>query len=78
MRLVAKTTCDIVREYTDLVSAIRMSAELREHKLEPNHPAMADVTRIVRASNEAAELTRDLRSVLCGEGASGTVSHESR
>ena len=68
MRFVAKTTRDILRDYTDLLAAVRMSAELVKLKLEPDHPATPDVARIIRASEEAEGLTRELRLLVCGEG----------
>ena len=67
MRFVAKTTRDILRDYTDLLAAVRMSAELVKLKLEPNHPATIDVARILKASEEAERLTRELRSLVSGE-----------
>ena len=59
----AKTTRDILRDYTDLLAAVRMSAELVKLKLEPDNPAIDGEDP--RASGEAEELTRELRSLVC-------------
>ena len=62
MPLVERTVCNIARDFSDVIAVIRGSADLVKLKLEVHHPATIDVARIIRASEEAAELTRELRS----------------
>ena len=56
-----RTPREIARDFGDVVAVIRGSADLVKLKLEVNHPATIDVERIVRASEEALALTRELR-----------------
>ena len=37
-------------------------------KLEPNHPAAPDIVRIIRACEEIAALTMELRVMACTNG----------
>jgi hypothetical protein len=67
MPLVERTAPDIVRDFSDVIAVIRTSADLVQLKLEVKHPATIDVARIVRASEEGAALTRELRSLVFQE-----------
>jgi hypothetical protein len=46
---------------------IRGTAELVQRQLDPTHPSAQNVGRIVRAAEEAVELTRELRGVACAD-----------
>ena len=63
-----RTVSNIARDFSDVIAVIRGSADLVKLKLEVNHPATIDVARIIRASEEAAELTRELRALVCPDG----------
>lgn len=67
MPFVERTAPDIVRDFSDVIAVIRTSADLVQLKLEVKHPATIDVARIVRASEEGAALTRELRSLVFQE-----------
>jgi hypothetical protein len=67
MRLVERTAPDIARDFSDVIAVIRSSADLVQLKLEVKHPATIDVARIIRASEEGAALTRELRSLVFQE-----------
>jgi hypothetical protein len=67
MANVERTAPDIARDFSDVIAVIRSSADLVKLKLEVNDPATIDVARIIRASEEAAQLTRELRSLVFQE-----------
>ena len=69
MSLVERTAPDIARDFSDVIAVIRSSADLVQLKLEVKHPATIDVARIIRASEEGAALTRELRSLVFQESA---------
>jgi len=64
---VEREASDIARDFTDVIAVIRGSADLVKLKLEADHPARTDVCRIIRASEEALELSRELRSLVFQE-----------
>ena len=63
MLLVERTAPEIARDFSDVIAVIRSSADLVQLKLDVKHPATIDVARIIRASEEGAALTRELRSL---------------
>ena len=67
MANVERTAPEIARDFSDVIAVIRSSADLVKLKLEVNDPATIDVARIIRASEEAAALTRELRSLVFQE-----------
>jgi hypothetical protein len=67
MPLVERMAPEIARDFSDVIAVIRGSADLVKLKLEVDHPATIDVERIIRASEEAAALTRELRSLVLHE-----------
>ena len=67
MANVERTAPEIARDFSDVIAVIRSSADLVKLKLEVNDPATIDVGRIIRASEEAAALTRELRSLVFQE-----------
>jgi signal transduction histidine kinase len=67
---VARTTLDIAHEFDNVISVIRGSADLAKRRLDSDHPAAADLSRILRVSDEALELTQELREVMCEEDGS--------
>ena len=60
-----RTPCRIAHDVSTAVTAIRGSADLARAKLEPNHPALADVARITRSCEEVAALAMALRRMVC-------------
>ena len=64
---VERTAPDIARDFSDVIAVIRCSADLVKLKLDVNDPATIDVARIIRASDEAAALTRELRLLVFQE-----------
>ena len=66
-RSVARTPCTIAHDYRGVTNVMRGSADLARGKLEPNHPALTDIARIIRACEEAARPH---------DGASRDVVHE--
>ena len=65
MRSVARTPCTIAHDYRGVITVMRGSADLARGKLEANHPAMIDIARIIRACEEAAALSMELRALTC-------------
>lgn len=61
----ARTPCRVSHDLRGVVSIVRGSADLARAKLEPHHPATADIARIMRACEEAAALTMELRALTC-------------
>ena len=61
----ARTPCRVAHDLRGVVSIVRGSAALARGKLEPNHPAVADVARIIRACEEAGALGMELRAMSC-------------
>ena len=61
----ARTAYAISHDYRSVISVIRGSADLARTKLDPDDPAAADVARIIRACEEAAALTMELRALVC-------------
>jgi signal transduction histidine kinase len=61
----ARTPCQIAHDFEDVITVIRGSVELMQGQIDATHPAASDLSRIIRASDEAAVLTRELRSVAC-------------
>ena len=59
------TPCSIAEELSTDIIVIRGSAELALGELEPGHPAVADVDRILRSCEEAAARLAQLRSLAC-------------
>ena len=53
-----------------MINVVRGSADLARVKIEPNHPAEADIARIIRACEEVAALAMELRAMSCANGAS--------
>jgi signal transduction histidine kinase len=62
---VARTPCTISHDLRGIVNVVRGSADLARAKLEPNHPAAADLTRISRSCEEVAALVMELRAMTC-------------
>jgi hypothetical protein len=62
-----RTPCEIAHDFGNVITVIRGSADLVRGELGVDHPAAGDLTRIVRAADEAAALTRELRSVVCDD-----------
>jgi hypothetical protein len=67
MPLVERTAPEIARDFSDVIAVIRSSADLVQLKLDVKHPATIDLARIIRASEEGAALTRELRSLVFQE-----------
>jgi len=65
----ARTPCTVANEFSGAVAVIRGSADLARMKLEPNHPATADVARIARSCEEVASLAMELRRLVCAADA---------
>ena len=61
----ARTPCTIAHDVSGVITVIRGSADLARAKLEPNHPASADVARIARSCEEFAALAMELRRMVC-------------
>jgi hypothetical protein len=68
MRSVARTPYTIAHDYRGVITMMRGSADLARGKLEPNHPALIDIVRIIRACEEAAALTMELRAMSRANG----------
>jgi len=60
---VERTACAISNDLRGVINVVRGSADLARGKLEPDHPAAADVARINRACEELAALTMELRAM---------------
>ena len=67
-RSVVRTPCTIAHDYRGVINVMRGSADLARAKLEPNHPALTDIARIIRACEDAAALTMALRAMSCTNG----------
>ena len=65
----ARTLREITHEFANVVTVIRGNADLMKNKLETYHPARTELADIVRASEEAAQLVRELRSHVDDESA---------
>jgi signal transduction histidine kinase len=63
-----RTACDIAHDFGNLVTVIRGSADLVLSQIGVDHPAVNDIVRLVDASEEAADLTKELRSLVCLDG----------
>jgi len=61
----ARTPCEIAHDFGNVMTVIRGSVDLAQGQIDENHPAARDLSRIARAADEAAALTRELRSVAC-------------
>jgi hypothetical protein len=64
----ARTPCTVTHDVGGVITVIRGSADLARAKLEPNHPASADVARIARSCEEVAALAMELRRMVCAPG----------
>ncbi len=64
----ARTPYTIAHDYRSVTNVMRGSADLARGKLEPDHPALTDIARIIRACEEAAALTMELRAMSCTNG----------
>lgn len=62
---VVTTPCSIARELSTEIILICSSAELALGELEPDHPAVANLDRIIRSCDEAAERIGQLRRLAC-------------
>jgi hypothetical protein len=60
-----RTPCRIAHDFGGAITVIRGSADLARAKLDPNHPASADVARIARSCEEVAALAMELRRMVC-------------
>jgi len=49
------------------MTVVRGSADLMQGLIDANDPAAADLSRILRAADEAMALTRELRSAVCDD-----------
>ena len=70
----ARTPCTIAHDLRGVTNVVRGSADLARVKLEPNHPASADIVRIIRACEEFAALTMELRAMSCVNVAPTTLT----
>ena len=61
----ARTACEIAHEFANVITVIRGSADLVKRRLGPEHAAAADISRLIRATEEAVALTTELRAVAC-------------
>ena len=61
----ARTPCTVAHDVAGVLTVIRGSAELARTKLEPNHPATADIARIARSCEEIAAFAMELRRLVC-------------
>ena len=59
------TPCSIAEDLSTEIIVIRGSAELALGELEPDHPAVADIDRILRSCEEAAARVAQLRTLAC-------------
>ena len=59
------TPCNIARELSTDLILICSSAELALGELEPDHPAVANLDRIIRSCDEAAARVGQLRRLAC-------------
>jgi signal transduction histidine kinase len=71
---VARTPCTIAHDLRGVLNVVRGSADLARAKLEPDHPAGADIVRIIRACEQVGALTMELRAMSCVNGADDAVS----
>jgi hypothetical protein len=62
---VVTTPCSIARELSTDIILICSSAELALGELEPDHPAVANLDRIIRSCDEAAARVGRLRRLAC-------------
>jgi hypothetical protein len=62
---VRETPCSIAQELSTDIIVMRGSAELALGALEPNHPAVGDIGRIIAAAEEAAARVATLRDLAC-------------
>jgi hypothetical protein len=62
---VPETPCSIARELSTDIIVMRGSAELALGALEPDHPAVGDIGRIIASTDEAAARVAALRSLAC-------------
>ena len=69
----ARTPCSVAHDLRGVVNVVRGSADLARVKLEPDHPAAEDITRIIRACEEAAALGMELRAMTCTNAVSAPV-----
>jgi hypothetical protein len=65
----SRTPCNIAHDFANVVTVIRGHAELVNGRLESYHPARADLAMLIKAAEEAAVLTFELRSLVCDEQA---------
>jgi hypothetical protein len=71
---VDRTPCTIAQELRGVINVVRGSADLARVKLEPNHPAAPDIARIIRACEDVAALTMELRAMSCTNRDAATTS----
>jgi hypothetical protein len=62
---VPETPCSIAQELSTDIIVMRGSAELALGALEPNHPAVGDIGRIIAAAEGAAARVATLRDLAC-------------
>jgi len=62
-----RTACEIAHDLSNAMTVVRGSADLMQGLIDANHPATADLSRILRAADEAMALTRELRSAVCDD-----------
>jgi len=62
---VITTPCSIARDLSADLILICSSAELALGELEPDHPAVANLDRIIRTGDEAAARVERLRRLAC-------------
>ena len=67
----ARTPCAISHDLRGVINVVRGSADLARGKLEPDHPAGPDIARIIRACEDLAALTMELRAMTCVNGTDG-------
>ena len=58
----------VAHDFRGVTNVMRGSADLARGKLEPDHPALTDIARIIRACEEAAALRMELRAMSCTNG----------
>jgi signal transduction histidine kinase len=66
-RDMARTPCEIAHDFGNVMTVIRGSVDLAQGQIDETHPAVRDLSRIARAADEAAALTRELRSIVCDD-----------
>ena len=62
---VPETPCSIAEELSTDIIVMRGSAELALGALEPNHPAVGDIGRVIASADEAAARVAELRDLAC-------------